>query len=106
MGKTALLEAFAGGRPTVFHTGAARPLEDELRVLSRATGRTLADDFRDLERRPFADWEDALDSLASAAAERPLLLVLDEFPELLRTSPELPSVLRAFWDRTRSRMMF
>jgi len=103
VGKTALLEAFAGGRPTVFHTGAARPLEDELRVLSRATGRTLADDFRDLERRPFADWEDALDSLASAAAERPLLLVLDEFPELLRTSPELPSVLRAFWDRTRSR---
>jgi AAA+ ATPase superfamily predicted ATPase len=103
VGKTALLSAFAEGLPTVFYTGAGRPARAELQVLSRAAGGALAGGVRDLETRPFADWDDALDSLAAAAAKEPLLLVLDEFPELLRVSPELPGVLRAFWDRARDR---
>ena len=101
VGKTALLSAFAKDRQTVFHTGAGRPARDELRVLSRAAESTCAQPGRDLARRPFADWDDALESLSACAAEQPLLLVLDEFPELLGVSPELPGVLRAFWDRAR-----
>jgi AAA+ ATPase superfamily predicted ATPase len=101
VGKTALLSAFAQGRRTVFHTGAGRTARDELAVLSRAAESVCATTARDLQRRPFADWDDALEGLAACAAEEPLLLVLDEFPELLGVSPELPGVLRAFWDRAR-----
>jgi AAA+ ATPase superfamily predicted ATPase len=101
VGKTALCDEFARHRRTVFHTGAGRLARDELRTLSRAAAGTLDGGIRDLPARPFADWDDALESLALAAADEPLLLVLDEFPELLRSSPELPGVIRAFWDRAR-----
>ena len=103
VGKTALIQHFAADRPTVFHTGGGRPAAAELAALSRAALPQLAGTLRDLAERPFADWDDALETMASLASERPLLLVLDEWPALVETSPELPSLLRAAWDRVRSR---
>lgn len=102
VGKTVLCNQFARHRRTVFHTGAGRTAGEELRILSREAAGSL-DGVRDLHVRPFVDWDDALEALASSAADEPLLLVLDEFPELLRSSPELPGVIRAFWDRARER---
>jgi AAA+ ATPase superfamily predicted ATPase len=102
VGKTALIQKFAGGRPTVFHTGGGRPAAAELGALSRAAAPLLADGGRDLALRPFADWDDALETLAFAARERSLLLVLDELPALAETSPELPDLIRAAWDRVGS----
>lgn len=101
VGKTALLEELARGKRAVFHTGAGRPASDELRLLSEAAS-ALISGSRDLGERPFADWDDALDSLAAAAGRERLLLVIDEFPDLVAVSPELPGVLRAFWDRARA----
>lgn len=97
IGKTALIEQLSHGKRTVFHTGTRRPVGDELRTLSRAAAPHLPD--RDLELNPFRDWADAIDGLARAARSEPLLVVLDEFPELVAVVPELPSVLRAAWDR-------
>jgi len=99
VGKTALLDEFSRDRQTVFHTAAGRPAADELRLLADAAGQVTRDGTRDLTARPFADWDDALDTLAEAARSRRLLLIIDEFPELVAASPELPGVLRAFWDR-------
>lgn len=103
VGKTALIQHFAADRPTVFHTGGGRPAGAELAALARAAAPLLDDGIRDLAARPFADWDDAIETLALAAADRPALLVLDEWPALTETSPELPSRLRAAWDRLRSR---
>lgn len=43
--------------------------------------------------------------MAKAAADQPLLLILDEFPELVDTSPEVPGVVRAAWDRLQANTM-
>ena len=77
VGKTALIQQFAGGRRTVFHTGAGRSMAGELAVMSRHAVE-LSTGTRDLVSRPFVDWDDALDSLAEQATREPLLVVLDE----------------------------
>jgi uncharacterized protein len=102
VGKTALLQHFAAELPTVFHTGGGRPAAAELAALSRAAAPLLVRGVRDLAARPFVDWDDAIETLALAARNRRILLVLDELPALAETSPELPSLIRAAWDRVRS----
>jgi AAA+ ATPase superfamily predicted ATPase len=99
VGKTALIQHFADDLPTVFHTGAGRPAEAELAALSRTAAPLVGDAVRDLEVFPFVDWEDAFDVLARAARTKRMLLVLDEMPALQETLPELPSLIRAIWDR-------
>jgi len=101
VGKTLILQRFASQRRSVFHTGAGRPQAEELRVFSHAAAPVLAERLRDLDQRPFSSWPDALETLAEAARDESLLLVLDEFPELSASSPDLAGVLRAFLDRVR-----
>jgi AAA+ ATPase superfamily predicted ATPase len=100
VGKTALIQEFTRGRRVVFHTGAGRSAVGELVQVSRQVVAAGLTGLRDLRRRPYTDWDDVLEHLAEAARDEPLLLIFDEFPELERTSPELPGVIRSFLDRT------
>jgi len=98
VGKTWLINAFAADKRSVLHVAGGRSAMRELQLLSTAAAAVAPVRARDLSRRPFVDWDDALDTLATFAEAQPLLLVLDEFPELVAQSPELPGVLRAFLD--------
>lgn len=93
-----MLREFASDKHALVHVAASRPAAAELALLSRRVADQLSPAGRDLERRPFSSWDDAFEVLARLAERRSLLLVLDEFPELLGASPELPSVLRAQWE--------
>jgi uncharacterized protein len=98
VGKTALITHFARDKRMVFYTGIGGTAGLELRGLSEEAG-FLSTAERDLTEHPFSDWRDALRFLFARAEEAPLLLVLDEFPELLVSAPELPGLLRAELDR-------
>ena len=43
---------------------------------------------------PFARWEDALAYLLGLTKDRPTPVVIDEFPFLIKASPQLPSLLK------------
>ena len=105
VGKTALLQHFAAQTkaPVVFHTGIGEAPAAEIATLCRQTAAVLPDEYRDLATEPYADWRDILDYLARAGLDSPVLLVLDEFPELIKASPALPGILRAFLDRVQGR---
>jgi uncharacterized protein len=98
VGKTALLDAFARSRRTVFLPGTRAPVEEAMRRLEervRAVVPPLPGDLLDLGHLP--SWDAALGYLL-ARADAPLLLVLDEFPYLCEADPSLPSTLQARWD--------
>ena len=57
VGKTSLLQHFAQGRRSVFHTGAGRPAPAELRLLGRAAAPVV---HRDLDRRHRSEVERGL----------------------------------------------
>lgn len=105
VGKTALLQHFATitAAPVVFHTGTGEPAAAEIASLSRQAAAALPDSLRDIAAEPYSTWRDILDYLARRAVQSRVLLVLDEFPELLGASPALPGILRAFLDEIHGR---
>ncbi len=102
VGKTWLIDALASERRSVVHVAAGRSPARELALLASAAAAVHPSGVRDLDARPFVDWDDALETLAAMAEREPLLVVLDEFPELVASNPELPGVLRSFLDRAGS----
>lgn len=107
-GKTYLLEAVceaAGG----FYFGATEAADAEsLRRLSAA----LTARLEPTSPFHFADWTEAVSTLLSLGAGQPVPVVIDEFPYLVKSNPELPSViqqaLRPFGReraRTRARLL-
>jgi uncharacterized protein len=98
VGKTALLGYWARQRRAIFHVARNRAPADEFAALSRAAAPVLSLARRDLAQRPFHDWDDAFETLAAAAEETPLVVVIDEFPELMVAQPSIESTLRAIWE--------
>lgn len=101
VGKSTLLSHFAEDKRTIFYVASGKPLAAELAAFSLAAASVVDTGYRDLRTHPFVDWTDALQTLA--VSPEPVLVVLDEFPELLRVSPVLPNALRAVWDRIKER---
>jgi uncharacterized protein len=98
VGKTFLLSQFARGRRAVFF-GATQQAEGvELARLADAVRRDLGDQAADLAGGGFASWETALRYFVALAADEPLMLVLDEIPYLLKSTPSLASIIQVLWD--------
>jgi uncharacterized protein len=89
-GKTFLLDAVtraAGG----FYFGATEATDTEsLRRFSNALTRFSEPP----SAYHFEDWVEAVDALLALGTERPIPIVIDEFPYLARANPELPSILQ------------
>lgn len=98
VGKTRLIDEFAVGKPAItFQADDGTATEQ----LARLTDRVLA--YRDdqaLRAQPLANWDAAIATILRLAREaksdgHPLLVVLDEFPRLVISTPRLPSLIQA-----------
>jgi uncharacterized protein len=92
-GKTYLLSALAQAM-NGFYFAADEATETEAR---RRFGAALAE-FSGVPVQ-FGDWDAAISFLLTQAADRPAPLIIDEFPLLMKMSPELPSILQRHLDR-------
>jgi AAA+ ATPase superfamily predicted ATPase len=97
VGKTRLIDEFAGDRPRItFQADEGTSTEQ----LARLTDRILA--YREdaaLRAQPLANWDAAIATILRLARDakrdgHPLLLILDEFPRLVVSTPRLPSLLQ------------
>ena len=94
IGKTYLLRRFSGTRPAVYYTAARLPETQQLREIGVLFGDHLDDDL--LRENGFRDWDQLLRLLGRL--EDRILLVLDEYPYLVESSPGLSSRLQRAWD--------
>ena len=61
-------------------------------VVARVTGNSM------LQRVTFTDWLDLFREIANYRPEEKKVLVIDEFPYLVKTNAAFPSILQNAWD--------
>lgn len=96
VGKTTLIKEFIKEK-TAFYFLATEELESQSMkrlagVVARTTNNTL------LQKAAFTDWLDLFQVIADYKPEEKKVLVIDEFPYLVKTNPAFPSVLQNAWD--------
>jgi AAA+ ATPase superfamily predicted ATPase len=98
VGKSHLLAHWAAGKRAVYHVSRNRALDQELAAISAASAPVLELPDRDLAGRPFRDWDEAFEVFRRASSTAPVVVIIDEFPELVQSDPSIESVLRAIWE--------
>lgn len=96
VGKTALINEFSRGKPTVFFTGLESTPTQNLENLSAAI-HTHIGVFGPTPIYP--SFQSALEAVFEAAKERRLILVMDEYPYLARATPAVSSILQSLIDK-------
>lgn len=91
-GKTFLLTALAQATGGFYFEADAATEAESLRLFAAALGSFSGSPVQ------FGNWDDALTYLFSLARDRPLPLIIDEFPLLQRATPALASVLARHLD--------
>lgn len=96
VGKTTLVKEFLKGK-SAFYFLATEELESQSMkrfagVIARATKNDL------LQKVTFADWLDLFQLIVDYEPSKKKVLVIDEFPYLVKTNPAFPSVLQNAWD--------
>jgi AAA+ ATPase superfamily predicted ATPase len=98
IGKSALLYHWCQGKPHLFFFAPRLPPKLLLNRFSRqiVTARTAepaAPEFT------YPDWETAFTALADLAREQRFIVVVDEYPNIVRAEPAVSSLLQGVWDR-------
>jgi uncharacterized protein len=89
-GKSFLLQALAGAAGGVYFAATEASEAEALRLFTE----TLARQTGEFIEAPFRDWNEAVAHMFRSFTGRPVVVAIDEFPFLSRTSPALPSIIQ------------
>lgn len=96
VGKTTLIKEFIKDK-TAFYFLATEELESQsMKRLAGVIGRTTNNGL--IQKASFADWLDLFQIIADHQPNEKKILVIDEFPYLVKTNPAFPSILQNAWD--------
>ncbi len=98
VGKTALLRAFCDNHPSAFWVAS---LSSEALLRQGFTDTIWQADHPGsggAAGYSYESWERAFIALGESAADRRLIVVIDEFPYLTSADPSVPSILQKVWD--------
>lgn len=96
VGKTTLIKEFLK-KKTAFYFLATEELEiQSMKRLAGVVARTTKNSV--LQKVAFTDWLDLFQIIADYKPEEKKVLVIDEFPYLVKTNSAFPSVLQNAWD--------
>lgn len=96
VGKTETLRQFCEGKDHVFYSCTESIDEVQLQAFS---SRMLSADIPAAKYvKVFRDWEQAFSSIAELPANGKKLVVIDEFPYMVKGNPSIPSILQNLWD--------
>jgi AAA+ ATPase superfamily predicted ATPase len=102
VGKTFLLEQFAGDKRIVYYRCQLRGSAEQIPQLGAQLAELSADPV--LQAQPPASWPALLTTVARLTTTERLLLVLDELPYWVARDESLPSVLQNWWDERGRRL--
>lgn len=96
VGKTTLIKEFLK-KKTAFYFLATEELESQsMKRLAGVIARTAKNSL--LQKAVFSDWLDLFQTVAEYQPEKKKVLVIDEFPYLVKINPAFPSILQKAWD--------
>lgn len=96
VGKTTLIKEFLKDK-TAFYFLATEEIESQsMKRLAGVVARTTQNNL--LQKAVFTDWLELFQIIANYVPENKKVLVIDEFPYLVKTNPAFPSILQNAWD--------
>lgn len=96
VGKTTLIKEFLRQK-TAFYFLATEELESQsMKRLAGVVARTTRNSL--LQKAAFTDWLDLFQVIADYEPDKKKVLVIDEFPYLVKINPAFPSILQNVWD--------
>ncbi|MBQ4563227.1 MAG: ATP-binding protein [Lachnospiraceae bacterium] len=96
VGKTEMLRKFCENKEHVFYACAECPDEKQLALFGERILHKGIPASKYLTR--FSDWQQAFESIAELPGDGKKLLVIDEFPYMVKNNASIPSVLQNLWD--------
>lgn len=96
VGKTELLTQFCKNIPHIYYL--CREYSDEKQLMEFSKALMAFDEKYRKAPKIFSSWEEAFSFLAELAADKKIVLVIDEFPYMAKANKSIPSILQIAWD--------